>query len=367
MPVSRVTVPAEFYDITSSLMLKQPTPEFFFAKMAIAAQVRAAISNTDAASILSATGRGPSMQGASVPGLDEHQLSLATDPLSSAILAVEDAAKNGIGETIRFNRPLFSGGSYTEAARTVAQNQSISLTPIEIGMEQTSLTVKRVSGPVSSSGTGVQPFAIDRLASQRSVHSLVQLVGMSLVYDRCAYLDAVVSSQFNSGSYVQRPAGVSSDAGFPAIGEVPLDLETLLRAEQQLRSANIPRFSDGTYYVIVSPTQMRQLRTDPEFVRASQFVPGMNPVLNSTVTLVGQTLKIIECSTVPTDTSTVVGQTIQRGMMFGPGAIGFGVADPCRVVAASEDNYGETVKVVWLAYEAMGMLDNRMICSLRSC
>ena len=54
-------------------------------------------------------------------------------------------------------------------------------------------------------------------------------------------------------------------------------------------------------------------------------------------------------------------------MMFGPGAIGFGVADPCRVVAASEDNYGETVKVVWLAYEAMGMLDNRMICSLRSC
>ena len=43
MPVSRVTVPAEFYDITSSLMLKQPTPEFFFAKMAIAAQVRDAI------------------------------------------------------------------------------------------------------------------------------------------------------------------------------------------------------------------------------------------------------------------------------------------------------------------------------------
>lgn len=365
MPVSRVTVPAEFFDITSTLMLRTPTPEFMFAKLAIAAQARAAISNTDAASAL-ASGRGPSTQGASVPGLDENQLALASDPLASAIMGIEDASKAGVGETIRFNRPLFSGGSYTEAARTVAQNQSISLTPIEIGMEQTSLTVKRVSGPVSASGTSTQPFAIDRLAAQRSVHSLVQLVGMNLVYDRCAYLDAVVKSLFDTGYYVQRPAGIASDAAFPASNDAPLDLDTLLRAEAQLRSANIPRFSDGTYYVLVSPTQMRQLRTDPDVLRATQFAPGMNPVLNSSVMLVGTTLRIVECSTVPTDTTTVVGQTIQRGMMFGPGAIGFGVADPCRVVQANEDNYGETVKVVWLAYEALGILDNRMICSLRS-
>ena len=366
MPVSRVTVPAEFFDVTSSLMLKQPTPEFFFAKLAIAAQSRAAISNTDAASALTGP-RGVSSQGAAVMGLDEHQLMIASDPLANALQGVEDAAKAGIGETIKFNRPIFSGGLYTETGRTVAQSSTISLTPIEIGMEQTSLTVKRVSGPASSSGTTTQPFAIDRLASQRSLHSLVQLVGLNLVYDRCAYLDAVVKALFDLGSSVVRPAGISADASFPATGEAPLDLDMLLRAEEALRTASIPRFSDGSYYAIVSPKQMRQLKTDPEFNRASAFVPGMNPILNSTITSVGQTIKLVECSTVPTDTATVVGQTIQHGMMFGPGAIGFGVADPCRVVAANEDNYGETVKVVWLAYEALGMLDNRMIVSLRSC
>jgi len=366
MPVSRVTVPTEFFDVTSAMMLKQPTAEFTFAKLAIAAQSRAGLMNTDAAAAL-ASGRGPSTQGAAVMSLQEQQLVLASDPLANAIAGVEDATKAGVGHTIRFNRPVFAGGSYTETARTIAQSSTISLTPIDVGMEQTSLTVKRVAGPMSSSGTAVQPFAIDRLDSQRSVHSLVQLVGANLVYDRMAYLDAVVKALFDTGNYIQRPAGVSADASFPATGEAPLDLDTLLRAEEQLRAANIPRFADGCYYVIVSPRQMRQLRTDPDFLRATASVPGMNPVLNASITMVGQTLKVIESSTVPTDTTTVSGQTISRGMMFGPGAIGFGVADPCRVVPANEDNYGETVKIVWLAYEAIGMLDNRMICSLRSC
>ncbi len=365
MAVSRVTVPQEFYDITSSLLLKQPTPEFFFAKLALAAQARAAISNTDAASVLTGP-RGVSSQGAAVMGLDEHQLSLATDPLAMAITGVEDASKAGVGETIRFNRPVFAGGNYTTAGRTINQASTISLTPIEIGMEQTSLTVLKQSGPRSSAGSEVQPFAIDRLASQRSVHSLVQLVGLNLVYDRCATLDGVFKALFDLGSLVQRPAGISADANFPTTGEVPLDLDTLLRAEEQLRTANIPRFSDGTYFAIVSPKQMRQLRTDPDFAKQSVFSPGMNPILNSSVTLVGQSIRVVECSTVPTDTSTVTPNVIQRGMMFGPGAVGFGVADPCRIVAANEDNYGETVKVIWMAYEASGMLDSGMICSLRS-
>ena len=48
MAISRVTVPSEFFDITSGMMLKTPTPQFAFAQMAIAAQNRAALAAVDA-------------------------------------------------------------------------------------------------------------------------------------------------------------------------------------------------------------------------------------------------------------------------------------------------------------------------------
>lgn len=366
MAISRVTVPSEFFDITSGMMLKTPTPQFAFAQMAIAAQNRAALAAVDAELALSGA-RGASTQGIAVPGFDTFQLQLATSIFGEAIMAVEDASKNGIGETIRFNRPLFSGSNYTVAARTVNQAQSISTTPVEISGEQVPLTVKRLAGPYDSTNSRVAPFAIDRLASQRSVHSLVQLAGLHLVYDRMATLDGIFSLLLDGASTnVVRPAGISADSSFPASGEAPLDLDTLLRAEEKLANAHIPRFSDGTYLAILSPTQMRQLKLDPDFAKASQLLPEKNVLTNSAVTMVGDTIRVMQCSTVQTDTATVSGATIYRGVMMGPGAVGFGVADPCRVCTSTDDNYGETVKVIWVAYEAMGMLDERFLCSIRS-
>ncbi len=32
-----------------------------------------------------------------------------------------------------------------------------------------------------------------------------------------------------------------------------------------------------------------------------------------------------------------------------------------RVAPASDDNYGETAKVIWLAYLALGLADNRFV------
>lgn len=365
MPVSRATVPSEFFDITSAMMLRQPEPEYPFAKLAFAAQARAELMATDAAAVLAATGRGPDTQGAPYADLAANQLALSAHPLAEAVVAVNELGQKGIGHTIRLNRPVFSGGGYTEAARTISSAQSISTTPIEVSAEQVSVSVKRFVGPYASGGSQPQPYAIDRLDAQRSVHSLAGVVGLHLSRDRMKWLDTVFSLAFDAGANVVRPGNITADGSLPASGEAGLDLDSLFRAEETLRTNNIPAFADGSYLTVVSPKQMRQLKLDPDFMRLAVFDSSRNPLGIPSIVRVGR-LSLVESNTIQTDTATISGQTIQRGCMFGPGAVGYGVADACRVASAAEDNYGEQVKVVWMAYEGFAVLDNRFIVSLRS-
>lgn len=365
MAVSRVTVPSEFYDITSAMMLRQPEPEYLFAKLAFGAQARAELMTSDAPALIAAVGRGIDVGGAPYGDLAANQLALGAYSLSEALVAVSEVGNARIGHTVRLNRPVFAGGGYTEASRAIGASVSISQTPIEVSAEQVTLTVRRYVGPFASGGTQPQPYAIDRLDAQRSVHSLAGIVGLHMSRDRMKWLDSVIGQAFDAGSSVVRPGGIAADASMPASSELPMDLDTLWRAEQTLRMANIPAFADGSYLAVLSPIQMRQLKLDPDFARFAVFDKSQNPLGIPSIAQVGR-VKIVESNTIQVDTTTLAGQSIQRGMMFGPGGVGYGVADPCRVANAVEDNYGETLKVVWICYEAFAVLDNRFIVSMRS-
>ena len=362
MVASRVTLPQEFFDVVSSDMLVAPQPQFTFALMAYAASAKA--------QLLAAGmdfGRAAVVQGAPVPSLLDQQLILSNGPFGEAIKAVVDLEKPGIGHTVRINRPVLAGGLYTVAGRTIASSQTISLTPIDISAEQVSITLLRVVGPAASGGSGPAPYAIDRLDSMKSGHQLREMVGLNLVYDRNKYLDTVVGLQFDAASNnsVVRPGSLTSDASFPNSGETALDLDTLFRGEEALKSANIPTFSNGTYRCIISPKQARQLKQDPDYRAQSVFVPSSNPLLVPSVTRVGN-IEVLESNTIQTDSATVSGVTIQRGLMFGPGAVGYGAGMMPEIRYANEDNYGETAKVVWVCYEGHGVLDNRFVVGVRS-
>lgn len=367
MPASRVSLPAEFFDKTSAMMLRQPEPGYVFAQMVYAAAARAELMSVDPGALFAA-GRSPLPgSGASVPSFADNQLQLGALPVSESIAVVSELGQKGNGHTIRINRPVFSGGGYTEAARVVGSSASISVTPIEVGMEQVSLTVKRYVGPYASGGSQPQPYAIDRLDAGRSVHDLAGIVGLNLSRDRMKWVDSVFSLLFDGASTnVVRAGNVSADSSLPASGEAPFDLEMLFRAEETLAAANIPRFADGRYQAIISPRQMRQLRLDPDFNNQAKEDVAYNLLTGGTWINIGPGIRVAQSSTIQTDTSTLSGQTIQRGVMFGPGAIGYGIDDACRVAPSTDDNYGETAKVIWIAYEGFGMLDERFLCSLRS-
>lgn len=375
--VNRATLSSEFFDITSAMMLRQPEPQYLYAQLVYMADVQAELRvNPDAFSLMA--GRGvEGGNGAAVPPFSENQLQLvAADKIrGEAILVSDELAKGNVGHTIRMNRPVFSGGGYTAASRVIASGQSISTTALSVTAEQVAITIQRFAGPYDSANSRVAPYAIDRFDAQRSVHSLASLVGMHLSRDRMKYVDTVYASLADSpasGSLIypgDPNNSLSSDSSaFPtgSNGYRPFDAETIFRAEQKLTDLYIPRFANGNYMAIVTPQQARQLRSDPAFQRMAVFETDMNPLKQSFVGQIGQ-VEIYMSSTNTIDTTTMSGASIHHGIMFGPGYLGrVRSGDGVWVANSTDDNYGETPRVVWLTYEGQSLLDSRFVVGMRS-
>lgn len=379
MTISRATLAAEFFDRTSSIILRQPEPQYLYARLVFMADASAELQRLDKLGI--SPERAVGDVGAPVPMLSMFQALLSGDlPFAEAIMVSNELAPEKVGHTIRMNRPVFAGGGYTDAARTIAASQVISTQPIDLTMEQVAITIKRRGGPYDTVNSRVAPHAVDRFDSQHSVHSMSQLVGLQLYRDRIKTLDTIYSTLFDSGSVVVYPgdprgalnsSGTTGDAAaFPSTvaGTRTMDFETLMRMQTSLEVANVQRFANGQYICVLTPQQAQDLALDPLFAKQTPFTPLLNAVNPLSASLVKSIagVDVYRSNTNPSDAVTVSGLTIAHGCMFGPGAIGRASAGPCRAANSTDDNYGETAKVIWLAYEGEAMLDNRFVINVHT-
>ena len=360
----RISLPQEFYDKTSGMMLRVPLPAFMFARMVAAGSIAAELNTEGMASKLSDL-RSYVSAGVQPPSLSDQMLMLGAVPGANAITVVNDLSAQGEGQTVRLNRPVFSAAGLTEAARIVSGNNAISVVPVDMTMGQATITIHLVTGPYDNANSRVAPYGIDAVVAKKSVHDLASLVGQNLYYDRTAYLDAVYSILFcNYANTNVRPGAYATDASMPTTGEVALDLATVWKAQEALETANVMTFEDGTYNLLISPKQMRQLRIDVMQSGVATFQQEKNPLFGD-CERIGK-VRIISCNTLQTDTASVSGQTIQRGVMHGPGYAGYANAMACEVRSSTDDNYGFAPKVIWAAYEGGGILDSRMAVGVRS-
>lgn len=371
MAVSRITLPSEFFDRTSAKMLVQPEPQYFWAQLVFMADAQAQLRRAERLGV--SAERAIAGTGAEPLDFESMRLVLSDNVRGEAIMTTDELAPGKDGHTLRFNRPVFTDSTYTEASRTIAASQSISTTAIDLSAEQVSLTIKRLAGPYGSAS--VQPYAVDRFDAEHSVHSLASTVGMHLARDRWKLMDTIVGGHFDTvaSGYTLFPGdsnnAITTDASaFVASvtgSQRPFDVETIFRAEEKLQGANIPRFANGAYIAVLTPKQVRQLRSDPAFKQLAVFDSSRNPLARSFVASIGN-VEIYTSSTNTTDSGTVTGVTIQHGVMFGPSKVGYANAGPARVASANEDNYGETAKVVWICYEGFANLDARFAVAMHS-
>lgn len=369
MTISRLSLPQDFEDRISKRMLTAPVPAFFWAKLFKLAGVQFALEGVSAAEMGLTPERSPQNQGAPPRELASLQLMLE-DPSgqSSVILVSDELSVQGQGHTIRFNRPVYSGGGYTIASRRRNASTSLSTTPIDFSAEQVYLTLDRLNGPFASGGTVPQPYAIDKLDAKRSVHDLARLAASNLEYDRQALLDGIgnslaegitESTVASAVNYVLPGRGrKTADTQLLAPGDAEFDLETLRRAERTLINRSVPRLPNGKYMAVITPMQADQLMLDQDYKDLAKFFPEKNPLHNDFVGDIGSVV-IYRSATLTVDTATVSGNSIQHGIMLGMEAMGYGIGEPLEVITSTDDNYGQQAKFMWQSMEAFGVFDNR--------
>lgn len=362
--LTRATLPTEFYDVTSARMLVQPQPQYLHAALWKLA-VNASLSTPpDLAMMQERLTNGAA--GAAVPSMQQLQLLLSDPIYSQAFVNVTELGKQP-GHTVRINRPAFAATTYTEGAREIPGGGSISNVPVDILNEQVSLTLKRFAGPYDQANSRVAPFAADRFDANISLHSINQLLGLQLVQDFTRTVDTICVSLIDLVVNVLYPLGFAADNDATAVDAMPLDVNTIFRAQEVLDLASIPVFGNGQRALAIDPRGLRQLKDDPQFAQYVSTQPqlaSMNPVLAKAYKGSLGSFDLFETATLnaPTNSSAV---PVFRCQAFGPGIIGSGLGEMPRVTFSTDDNYGEVSKVIWLLYSAFRLLDARFGVSIR--
>lgn len=351
--VSRASLGAEFYDVTSARLLAQPEPQYLYAmlwKMALAAAL------TMASGISFRGDIGQKGDAYIDPMRDRLMLE---DPLYSSAITVIPELDNAPGHTVRINRPQYATTTYTQASREIAMGNSISTTPINIASEQVSVTIKRFGGPYDQGNTRVAPFGVDRFDAGRSVHSLASAVGTQLSRDFDRTLDGFISTLMGLASTSLYPTGYAANTDFSDQGgDGPMSYKILNRLETTMDNANLPTFADGYRVFVTTPLAIEQLKDDPQFARYSEFHAPVNPVLKASYyKSIGRT-HIFKSTTLPTITNGGAG-TVYQSHAFVPGVIGSAVGEMPRTATSTADNFGEWALVIWLLYAAFQNLDSR--------
>lgn len=362
--INRASLPEEFFDVTSPRLLVQPDPAFFHAQL---------YKMSMGLSLLNFQQGGPvglALPGRQIPDTgapytsalyDRLQL-MPPDPSYAGAVLYETALGQAPGHTVRLNRPKFSGGGYTLGQREIAQGSSISQVAVDLGSEQVALTIKRYGGPFDVVNGNVAPYNLDRFDSSMALHSISSRVGKDLQRDLDKWLDQVMIALGNLGTTVLWPQGFSSDATSSQVGDMPGDLDTVFRVEENLKNAGIPRFPNGKYMGVISATYSRQLKSDPQFLSLAKDNPyagNTNPLFQNFLARIGG-IDLFE-STSLIATSNANGIPINSSQFFGPNAWGSGMGGLPQIRANANDNYGESALLIWLWYMALSLMDARFV------
>lgn len=355
--LSRASMPENFYDITSDMLLAAPEPQYLYAMLMLSAL--GASLQTPAE--MGLPGRAVGGAGGSYSSAERDRLMLS-NPMAAEVFAAKVDFNGKPGNTIHINRPVFTNSTYTEASRRIASGSSISTTPITPSAAQTNLTLFRYGGPYS--GSAVAPYAIEAFDANMGVHKAASIVGTHLKRDCHRFLDKVVVDLCDLASATDYPEGMAADNDATVAGAFPFTYEQLSRCEKNMDDASLPTFGDGFRALVLSPTQVNQLRQDQDYQRSAKEFPQFNILFPQYVASVNK-FHIFKSTTLeaPTNTSSIA---IHRGHAIAPGALLAGMGRPLRVVPSTDDNYGETVKVIWLGDLAFGLANNTFVRSVRS-
>jgi hypothetical protein len=305
--------------------------------------------------------------------MDLDRMARAADAYPGFVQAIDEFGK-GRGDTIKFQRPVFSTGGLTQTDREVVTSSTISTSGIAIQSEEVVAILKQFHGPYASGGSAVAPYAIEEFDAKYRANKL-QLTGLTSLHlrrDYTKWLDTVIRDVFLQSSNVSFPANITDASSFVAGGNKKFTLSQFLDARKTLSDREWMKFPNGRYVCIVPTDFNTQMLEDLDYQELSSQHADKNQLYGYISSV--QDIDFFECTTnksyAPASTlegATVAsGVTLKEAIMVGPGAVGFGsaVGEQSGVVGpearfADDTNYGLVAKVIWYALHAFPMLDDR--------
>lgn len=361
MSIDTQTIPQEFYDITSGMLLRAPEPQYLYSIMLMSA-LAAELQVPDSLG-LAVGDRAIGGQGADYGNVEGDRLLLG-DPISAEVFDAKVDFDGAPGTQMKFNRPSFTDSVYTKASRLLNSMSSVSSTAMSVTSQQTTMTLERIGGP--HNGTNVAPLSVDKFSAKLGVHNLVKIAKRHLVRDFWKTTDSLVRATIDSASAanVVYPDGMTADDDATTKTSYPLDYETISRTAKNMDEANLPTLGDGRRILVVTPSGYNQLKQDPAFQRYAEFHKEVNPLFTGSYMRSLPEFHVFKSNTLTksTNSSSV---KVHYGHAIAPGALGCGMADAPRVVPNSNDQYGEEAIVIWRMYLALGALDGSFLYSVR--
>lgn len=376
--MSRGFNPANYEDWLTSvgmpLLLPTPTPQYAFAQLAMAGRLNFQAMNAGAETVqqfVSTEGGGAALS----PDLD--RLVRFADAYPNFVMGIDEFGK-GKGDTIKFQRELYSNGGLTKSARQLSTSQIISTTGTAVTSEEVPVTLHEYGGPYASGASGIAPLEIENFDAKYRANkiSLASKATRHLRHDYLYWLDSAVRNEFISADTITLPDGISDVTGFVAGGGEEVTGEHFMRALKTLKDRNWQPFENGRYVALVPTSFDLQMWSDPQYQRASaNFTNGRNQIVGYIGSL--KDCDIFECSTLQSyaAASTVggtgggtvpAGVTLNEGIIVGPGAVGFGTTapDPEGVLGpvarfGDDTNFGRRAQVIWYALHALDVVDQR--------
>lgn len=364
---TRAGIPQNFQDLTSDIMLRAPEPQYFHASL---------IKGIIAAQVLKT---GIEQFGLPMPGRDAQWAGVGADVPSSAFAGLVLNDSSGIfeagmyfddfdrmdnprpGHSVRVNRPVFTDSTYTLASRTIASGSTISTTGQTVGMGQVDLILRRIGGPYNNTAAAVTPYVLDRFDMGRGIHATASLVGMYMQRDCDKTLDKIgvdLLDAVDTSTGIVRPGNMTADNDSGAAGSFPMSYQVLAKLKTRMIEQHVMPFRNGRYALVLAPRQVEQLKTSPDFKQLSSFMRDINPLFTASYQFTIDGFDVYQSTTLTTATNSS-SVTIYYGQAFGRQVVGVGCPRPPEAVMNTQDNYGESVPLIWLAYIALTTLDNR--------
>jgi hypothetical protein len=359
--LNQVSLPSNYFDITSAQLLVQPEPQYLYALLLMSALAADLPIPEDMSLPVPGQSFDSRGQNYATPGTGGLMLS---DTIGPQVFAAEVQMDGLPGTTIRLNRPKFTDSTYTKASRLVNADQTISTTSIAINAEQSTLTLQRFAGPYDNTAGEIRPYGIDKFAASRGVHKLSKVSGFHLKRDYVKFLDSWVNATLENATNIIRPVNMAADNDATTKGAFPLDYETIIRTATVMDEAGLPKLSDGRRILVVTPQGAAQLKLDPMWQRLATYHPELNPLFSDSYAGSIAEFHVFKSQTLTT-TANTSSVKIHHAHAIAPGALGCGMGGMPRVALNTQTNYGEKALVVWIAYLALELLDERFVRSVR--